>query len=1331
MNPTTEQSNIIKEPRGNLLVSAAAGSGKTTVMTERIVARILKRELSVDRMLVMTFTNAAAANMSAKLEEKLRAVLAKTSDREMRKYLSSQIAMLPSAFISTIDAFCVKVISSFSSSVRGENGELLIEPGSTVLDDTHKAILLSESFDEVFAEAYLLTEKADADPEYGKEIMDSGKDGTWPGDLLELGVTRKVWAEQFIGMVTSLGSGRDDRSLKEDMMKKLDYLRSLPRYRLWLTEKLLKKKEESDDPLSSPFYGRIWKTVRTLVKERLPYVRKNFADVDQVIFLKDAKKNAERQKQWKIWLAYVLAFGEYIADTEEFDWDELVARAAKKPSDKLPEARRSKNTDDTLLDFLDELGPFYELSYLLTGVSKNGDLTKVMNKYTRFFFGKTEEELREEARNLFPTLLRYFEVVLAADRRYAEKKRKESSLDFTDQEQMAMLLLSQEEVASYYRNLFDEIYIDEYQDNSGVQDAIVQCFSRENVFFVGDVKQSIYRFRHAKPQMFLDRCEKYEAGQEGTLFRLKENFRSVSGVLSVANEVFEEIMGKDFADIEYDDSHALKKGVKQNEPKETGGSPVTVILAEDDWVEENEEDEKSSAEDPGSSEGTSAQKEEGKGEGTSESEEDDDESGQSDEQLLKNVEKEARIIARKIYELCRLPGFSYKDCAVLTTTNATAMKAAEMLGKCGIPARGPFLGNILQHPDLRVMIDLARITDNVLVDIPLASVMKSGIPQARFSDEDLLVIRLFADKEGRGAALFCEKVLFFAEKAEGDLAEKVRSFLSFVNDLRTWAMQMPMTKWLEHVYAITDYPKRVRMQMNGEERYFALMSLAEWAARFDLTRRSGLRAFVGYIEEMDAQKDSKTEIELSASLEDVVRCMTIHKSKGLEFPYVFLCGLQASQKADASPVRLNENGEMAAVCYCPQWQAKYEPHDFFFLNMENRREEEAEKIRLLYVAMTRAEKKLFVVAVVRRTKENMISGCSWVNEVMAAPQGEKLPYTTMWKLGTHLQRLLAALVRRHPAWVDPILNQVKVEEGDLDYSGEERSPDSPDLALIVDSGSRLSVSPVEPPSSDAAAYEEARNEKIEMNLTAEENRRFALLEMDEKGWKEIDLIPSKSTVSDFARMLNREETEEEEEPARLETMNMRVHESAEKWKGSGYTAAELGTLLHSAWQYLDFAGIRSSGGKVDWQAELTKLSSNGMIAKDQVEVLLPFAPCMQKFLESDLCGSVVSAEEDPERGTFREIPFALALPGAEGDGHDFTLVQGMIDIWFIDTDGQAVLIDYKSDRISGSAEEKRAEVEKRHKAQIDMYAQAITAATGKQVKRKIIWLIRDGMAIEL
>ena len=163
MNPTTEQSNIIKEPRGNLLVSAAAGSGKTTVMTERIVARILKRELSVDRMLVMTFTNAAAANMSAKLEEKLRAVLAKTSDREMRKYLSSQIAMLPSACISTIDAFCVKVISSFSSSIRDENGELLIEPGSTVLDDTHKAILLSESFDEVFAENFLFRNLANSE----------------------------------------------------------------------------------------------------------------------------------------------------------------------------------------------------------------------------------------------------------------------------------------------------------------------------------------------------------------------------------------------------------------------------------------------------------------------------------------------------------------------------------------------------------------------------------------------------------------------------------------------------------------------------------------------------------------------------------------------------------------------------------------------------------------------------------------------------------------------------------------------------------------------------------------------------------------------------------------------------------------------------------------------------------------------------------------------------------------------------------------------------------------------------------------------------------------
>ncbi|MBO4687875.1 MAG: UvrD-helicase domain-containing protein [Clostridiales bacterium] len=1317
MKPTSEQSDIIIAKSGNLLVSAAAGSGKTTVMTERIVARILKRELSVDRMLVMTFTNAAAANMSAKLEEKLRAVLAQTTDREMRKYLSGQIAMLPSAFISTIDAFCVKVIGSFSAQARDEKGDLLIEPQSTILDETHKAILLRESFDEVFAEAYLLAEKTDEDAAWGAETMESGKKGEWPCALLDTGVTRKEWAEQFITMATSLGTGRDDRSLKDDMMHKLDYLRSLPSYRQWMIENLQRKMAEADDPLSAPFYGRVMETLRSLIEERLPSVRMNLMRVDDVIFVKDKKVCEQRVKDWKEWLLFVAGMGEYILRTPDPKWDDLVALAARKPSDKFPDARRAKGCDASLIDFIEELGPFYELAYILTGVKKNDDIFKMVNKYFRFFFGKTEAELREEAQSMFPVLLRYFEVVLAADERYAEKKRKESSLDFTDQEQMALMLLSKEEVASYYRDLFDEIYIDEYQDNSGVQDAIVQCFARDNVFFVGDVKQSIYRFRHAKPQMFLDRCEKYGRKDSGTLYTLKDNFRSVPGVLTIANEVFDEIMGKEFADIEYDATHALNPGLSPEKYVETSGSPVTVIIAEDTWETEKKEE---------------------NGEKTGGMQ--DDDTDDSEEQNVRNVEKESLIIANKIRELSKLPGFSYKDCAILTTTNEAAMKAADMLSACGIPARGPYLGNILQHPDLRVMIDLARITDNMLVDIPLASVMKSDIPQARFSDRDLLTMRLFADKNDKRGLLFCEKVQFFAEKDETELGKKVRDFLSFINDLRTWAMQMSMTKWLEHVYAATDYPKTVRNGRNGEERYFALMSLAEWAARFDTTRRSGLRAFVGYIEEMDAQKDSKTEIELSASLENVVRCMTIHKSKGLEFPYVFLCGLQSSPRTDSSPVRLNEKGEMAAICYRPDWQARYEPHDFFMLNVEDRRETEAEKIRLLYVAMTRAEKKLFIVAVVKRSKEDCISGCSWVEEVLSCPPGQKLPYTTMWKLGSHFQRLMAALIRRYPTWVAPVLHQVEVAEGDLEFSSPDPKPGRPDLALLVSDGKSLAASVVEEGTPDKDVYEEARKIDMEEILTSDEKKRFSMLSAGDEQWADLDLIPAKSTVSEMQRLMNKEETDDDTEEMTLESVNMRVHESEEKWKGSGYSATELGTLLHSAWQYLDFTGIRKNSPSPDWEAELRKLCDYGMISQDQIEVLLPFSTCMQKFLDSDICEAIASAEEDSGRGPFREIPFALAClyrkktegreTPASGE-HEYTLVQGMIDCWFIDRDGEAVLIDYKSDRIRGDIKEKTEEVVKRHKKQIDMYAEAITAATGKRVKRKIIWLIRDGLAIDI
>ncbi|MBR6254809.1 MAG: PD-(D/E)XK nuclease family protein [Clostridiales bacterium] len=190
---------------------------------------------------------------------------------------------------------------------------------------------------------------------------------------------------------------------------------------------------------------------------------------------------------------------------------------------------------------------------------------------------------------------------------------------------------------------------------------------------------------------------------------------------------------------------------------------------------------------------------------------------------------------------------------------------------------------------------------------------------------------------------------------------------------------------------------------------------------------------------------------------------------------------------------------------------------------------------------------------------------------------------------------------------------------------------------------------------------------------------------------------------------------------------MRVKESDQKWKDKGYTASQLGTLLHSAWQYIDFTGLLSEGGEPDWDQVVVSLTEHGMITKDQEEILMPFKKNMQAFLMSDFVLRMRDAESRPENGPYREIPFALAWPN---ENDDFSLVQGMIDCWFVDSDGDAVLIDYKSDRLSGTDEEKKAELKHRYQVQLDMYAQAITAATGKKVKEKIIWLIRDGLSFE-
>lgn len=1325
MRATPEQQQIIDAPCGNILVSAAAGSGKTTVMTERIVSRIVSGKASVDHILVMTFTNAAAANMSAKLEQKLRERLAQETDPEIRYRLNEQLAALPSAYISTIDSFCSKVITSFAASARDEQGQLFLEPGSKILDENHGKNMLRESFDDVFEKAYLLAGKVQMDESLASEEM-CGQDTLWPWVVVDTGLTRKEWARQFLAMTEAFGSGRDDTSLKEDMMDKLSYLRSLPQYRQWITENLAKKRREIEDPTSASWAKKVMKLIREITSERIDAVRNCLNQVDQVIFVKKEKDNLLRQQDMKEWLCYLKETGEKILDMESISWKEMVELGKRCPSCEL-KFSSSVKSDESLQKFAVDMIPVFELLYCYTGIEIGKGKLKTFTSHFRFFFGKSKEELKQEAEDTYACMARYFEIVLAADAQYTFKKREEQALDFADQEQMALVLLSKEEVSGYYRDLFTEIYIDEYQDNSGVQDAIVASFAKDNVFFVGDVKQSIYRFRHAKPQLFLERYKAYSprTGEEqpGKLFELKQNFRSVPDILHVVNEVFDAIMSNEYADIEYDESHQLNPGRPSYE--ETSGSPVTLILANDTWGEEE----------------------------TELSDQDDSEEKAIDGQDADKIEKEALIAAKRILELAKLPDFSYRDCAILTTSNHAAMKAAEVLMKRGIPAQGPASGNILKHPDLRIMIELARLTDNGFLDLSLACVMKSKIQQASFSDEDLLNISLFADASNKGGLPFCEKVAYFAEHAEGELAARVQSFQDFLLTLRTYAMQMSVAKWIEHVYALTNYTNWVLTQRDGEARYYALMALINWSERFDHSRNVGLRAFVDYVEEMDAQKDASTDIELSASLENVVKCMTIHKSKGLEFPYVFLCGMQNPGKKDTTRILLSESGEMACVRYCPQWQSRYEPHDFFLLKEEEERESDAEKIRLLYVAMTRAEKKLFVIATVKRTVDDVISG--YEPAVIEALQkfGEgKLTRTMMWSLSDHLKKMLAGLVRNHGEIAGVILKNEPVQKGDLDFSLPKREKDSANLAVLADNGHAIADNITISGESSEEAYKRARNMLLSGAIEEPilQDDVCVRLEQMKKtdDFAPIRLVPAKSTVSEMKRLLAQEETDEDaQEGVSAEAINLRLREADEKWKMNGYSATQMGTLIHSAWQYIDFAGLCERGTEVDWKRELERLCEYGMITGEQVELLNQFAPAMQKFLEHPLCREIAMAETREGCGPFREIPFALAvtdfdvrdsvdmkagmLNGENISERDYTLVQGMIDCWFIDQNDEAVLIDYKSDRISGSEIEKEQVLRERYWKQLDLYARAITAATGKKVSRRIIWLIRDGRLYEL
>jgi len=540
---TPEQQAVVKAPVDNILVSAAAGSGKTRVLTDRIVRRILDGETDVRAILVMTFTDMAALQMRDKIAEKLRAALTEATDEAQIVALSRQLMWLPGARISTIHAFCLSVIRDFYYEARGTDGEPLVLPDFRIAENGESAILLGESLDTLLQECHEAIDEAGPDP--ARIAL--------PAELaavLTPGLTGPGFSPAFYRLTDGYGSPRNEEPLKELILTIYRYLRSMPDYTAFVRSKLDDYARASADFPGSMAAEVLLGQLQVRLERAMIALPELESMLDSVRFVADRKKNEEQTARFRQAFQILRMLHDGLSQ-RTMGYDDVYE--ASRPLTEVA-APRGGRADSAEKQAFTELFCTYVAEAVYTAAGGAGQ-KKCLERFQfdpLIVCERTSEAIEAELQDMLPAIQCLFALILAIDTRYTEAKKQAGVIDFSDFEHLALTILRSPEAGAYYRSRIREIYIDEYQDTSSIQEAIISSVASRNCLMVGDVKQSIYQFRHARPQIFLEKHASYANGGDGSLYELNRNFRSQAGIIDTVNQWFSQLMSTAVGEIRYD-----------------------------------------------------------------------------------------------------------------------------------------------------------------------------------------------------------------------------------------------------------------------------------------------------------------------------------------------------------------------------------------------------------------------------------------------------------------------------------------------------------------------------------------------------------------------------------------------------------------------------------------------------------------------------------------------------------------------------------------------------------------------------------------------------------
>lgn len=1167
MKWTTDQQKAIDGRKGTLLVSAAAGSGKTAVLVERVIRRICDSEnpCGVENLLIVTFTKAAAAQMKEKIHAAIgKQIALNPSDKRLRR----QQLMLPCANICTIDSFCIGLVR--------ENFHVLgIAPDFSLLDEGKLAVLRSQAVSAVADSLY------------------------------------KEHSESFMKLTELISDTRDDGKLISAILKLYSLSRAYPFPELWL--KSLADEFNNPSEIEESPWGK------TVINYTIQFICSCIADAEHCISLLAEEPELEAK--------YRPAFEDDLillnnlldkASTEK--WDGIIEAFSQAEFSKIANAPRG-----------------YESSAKEICKNTRNDYRKQVREFaSRFFI--SEEEHKKDIAVLAPVINELISAVLKFGEEFTKLKRQENGADFSDTLHLALKLLVEPVDGGYIRTPlalslsenYAEILVDEYQDVNEAQDMIFSALSKDenNLFMVGDVKQSIYRFRQAMPEIFLarrDGLSEYEDGNYPARVTLGKNFRSRKGVTEIVNYIFSSLMSRDAGGLEYDEKEYLEAAASY---PESNGADTEICLIETekenfltaqakyiaDYIEKTMSD------------------------GTTFTE--------------GGVQRNAK----------------YKDfCVLLRSVKLSAKEFVDEFTARGIPFSCETEESFLSSPEIMFLTSLLKIIDNPVDDIPLTAVMLS--PVFGFTPDDLALMRA-ANK--KGSVYHC--VISAADNGN----RKAADFLERIKDMRLVACTVSAGELVRRLIEETGYGAIVGAMKDSSKRRANLNSFIDLANRYESTGRKGVS---GFLRHLDSVAKSGNDIRSSSSDSentDCVKIMTIHKSKGLEFPVCFLgaCEKAYSNLSTADDLLISPIGGIGLKT--STGRAKYDSLTRIAAVLEIRKAERSEELRILYVALTRPKEKLVILA----------SGKDWnkgLAKIAAGIREEKLidPFRVIG-FSSYADLILSSLIR-HPD------------------AHALRNAAMTDSALVINCETPLKTQIIRDNPEETVCAPEI--------IPAKPDRKTVKEIADRLGY----VYPYSSLEGIIAKRIASKADDEE---IGGEYFASRKPSFVGK---DNLTPAQRGTATHRFMQYADY---EKAGKSVE--NELERLVKDGMLTEAEASVVDKKA--IAEFFSGNLAKRILSAEKVYKEYSFTAcIPLKEMQPGIPDTQaeNESVVIEGVADCAFVES-GSLVIVDFKTDKAKSADE-----LIEKYKDQLGIYRRCLSEVLDIPVKETVIYSFRLGKSIEI